>query len=197
MKTFKIFTIIIFLFVLQDSFGQKMQSCNIGKYRLTSQLTEKHGLLFCATDTVFMITDTLLKSFVTPINKDVDVCFCNDSIATFFIDDHDEPIVLIFGHKNGKWKFISSIGLNPIFPLVGMLIDNKIYEGYKHKMTDINHIESELTIFQADNKNRRLNKIEKYDVVFKIDFNLVENPIFKGTAKICTLITEKKTLRND
>jgi hypothetical protein len=123
-------------------------------------------------------------------------CFSNDSVAVFCLDNYSEFSFYLFKKEKDNWKSYSIIGVPGLFPNIGVVEDGKKYESYSHRLVSVDQINSILTIYQA-NKKGELTEFEIYDVIFRIDTTPKENPIFKGTAKTCTLIIEKKTLRND
>lgn len=105
-------------------------------------------------------------------------CKCNDSIATFYSDtrlSHPAAIFLTFDGK--RWAYYDFY-LNLPFPLVGNVMEDKIYEGYIYTLVSPTKIQSDLRIFRGtDGKNskRLLELMEQY----KLTYEILPNPDWK------------------
>jgi hypothetical protein len=167
-------------------------SCKFSQEIIYSNKTN-NGLTFAVKNVKTEKIDTILKF---PPAYTLQNCFCNDSMSILSINIYSELTIYILKKEAGKWESYPVVGLPIVFPNVGLVEEGKKYEMYSHSLTSIDQIYSKLTVYQANEKGELI-EVEKYIVIYRIDLNPIENPIFKGSAKICKLFTLKKTLRYD
>ena len=156
--------------------SQVLTSCKINNLVFSAKLTEEPAVLYYVTDSISKKTDSLLLSY---IGKDVKNCFCNDTLARFYLEDVPLPRVLNFHLKEGKWKYMRGTSLPQIGLMVGVLEDGKQYEIYIHELVAIDKVISKLTILKAIDQT--LIPIQKYTIEYRISGEKNE------------LILEKKT----
>ncbi len=143
--------------------SQILGSCKSNNLVFSAKLTEEPAVLYYVTDSISKKTDSLLRSY---IGKDVKNCFCNDTLARFYLEDVPLPRILNFQLKEGKWKYMSFTSLGQTALMVGMLFEGKKYEKYRHQLVSIDKIISELTILTA--RESKLIPTEKYAIEYRI-----------------------------
>jgi hypothetical protein len=156
--------------------SQILGSCKSNNLVFSAKLTEELAVLYYVTDSISKKTDSLLLSRV---GKDVKNCFCNDTLARFYLENVPRPMVLNFQLKEGKWKYMSFTSLGQTALMVGVLFEGRKYEKYRHQLVSIDKIISELTILTA--RESKLIPTEKYAIEYRISNEKNE------------LILEKKT----
>jgi hypothetical protein len=164
----KIFLLLIIITSIID-FGHSQNidniSCITGKTMFATRYIDKWGLMYYTQDIQTGFIDTLL---ISQIGSNVRKCFCSDTLVTFFVEDPSAPMLEYFTVVNKEWKSMNTLFLPPRFPMVGYLAEGKRYEKYNHELVAPDLVSSTLTVFTADNRQRKI-PLEKYAVRFKID----------------------------
>ncbi|MBL7807282.1 MAG: hypothetical protein JNN28_05695 [Saprospiraceae bacterium] len=160
--------------------AQILTSCKTNNLVFSAKYMEGLGVLYYATNLTTRTTDSML---ISQTGSSVTNCFCNDTIASFYVDNYPSPEVKNFKWEKNKWKYINTVTLPQKFPMVGILQENKKYERYTHQLVSIDKVVSELTILMA--KDRKLTPIERYG----LEYRLIPE---KGE-----LLVEKKTQKNE
>ena len=143
--------------------SQVLTSCKINNLVFSAKLTEEPALLYYVTDSISKKTDSLLLSYT---GWDVKNCFCNDTLARFYVNNYPFPTVKTFQLKDGKWEYMRGGDLPQIGLMVGVLEDGKQYEKYTHELVAIDKVISKLTILKAIDQT--LIPTEKYTIEYRI-----------------------------
>lgn len=144
----------------------------------SAKKVESLGVLYYVTNTTTKKIDSLL---ISQTGSNVEKCFCNDTLASFYVNNYPSPEIEKFQMENGKWKYLNTITLPPIFPMIGMLEEDKNYERYSHQLVSINKVISELTILKA--KDQKLTPIESYSIEYRIKPEKLGLELEKKTRK--------------
>ncbi|MFN0212989.1 MAG: hypothetical protein ACKVT2_01930 [Saprospiraceae bacterium] len=167
-------TLFIFSFLTFTGFGfacaqdQFEVSCGAGNFVFSTKKVEGFGVLYIINDSMNQKKDTLL---VSQTGADVKNCFCNDTMATFYVDDYPSPKIKIFRLSDERWNYANTIPLPPKFPPVGAVRNGKKYEKYEHTLISVDRVVSELIVMVRDEIKRKLVPIENYSVEFRVSPN--------------------------
>lgn len=151
--------------------------CESGHTAFSGKVIPGLGFAYIVTDTESSVQDTLL---VADYAKS---CFCNDTLGVFLTNRDEHPSIEYFKLGKQGWKWQKSIYLPPGFPLVGVLIEGKVFEIASHTLVSTDKLVSDLTIRKVIDS--QLVTLQTFAMEYRID---TENG---------SLFVEKKVLKAD
>lgn len=139
-----------------------LATCRTANLTFYAKNINSAGLFFLVEDPLKRKTDTLLISSGPYVQN----CFCNDTLASFYVNYYPNPEIKLFQLKKNKWVYVRSVMLPAQAPMVGALIDGDKYEFNDYQLVSTDKVISKLTVKLAD--DHKLTPIEKYIVEYKI-----------------------------